>query len=214
MIDSGYIGKRVRIKKAGHYKKRYKSILGAVGVIRSIWSTDNLGVEIDGVENEASKYGYFYFKLSEIELIDDENDKTKNDEGENEMNKVENYLNVAVVQFMDGGNPNTYEYANFEPDLAAGDCCIVMTAHHGMSLARVVEMRASTEAALYREIVAKFDLAPYEARCEKRKKAAELKAKMRERAKQLQDIGLYHILARDDQAMAQLLQDYLEVANG
>ena len=105
--------------------------------------------------------------------------------------------------------PRVYDYANFEPDLAQGDLCVVMSAHHGMGLAEVVEIKPSTGAALQREIVAKVDTSPYEARVEQRQKASELKAKMKERAKQLQDLSLYQLLAKDDTEMAKLLQDYL-----
>lgn len=41
-----------------------------------------------------------------------------------------------------------------------------------------------------------------------RNKAAELKAKMEARAKQLQDIALYKMLAENDPDMAELLNEY------
>lgn len=213
MCSSKYIGKQVRIRKEGYYGKRRLHLTGTIGVVCSFWNTDNLGVKIEGLTNETSKYGYFYFKFTELEFIDSKNNKTKIDEGEIKMSKIENYVNVAMVQFMDGNNPNTYEYANFQPDLAIGDACVVMTAHHGLSLARVVDLKPRTEAALYREIVAKFDTSAYEERVKQREKAAELKAKMNERAKQLQDIGLYQLLAKEDATMAQLLDEYMKAAN-
>jgi hypothetical protein len=41
-----------------------------------------------------------------------------------------------------------------------------------------------------------------------RKQAAELKAKMQERAKQLQDIALYQMLAKEDSEMMELLGQF------
>jgi hypothetical protein len=124
------------------------------------------------------------------------------------MPKLENYLNVAMVQFLDDPGFRTYEYANYEPDLQAGDYCVVMSTSHGMGLAVVEEIKPSTSNALYREIVAKFDTTAYNARVERREKAAELKAKMQERAKQLQDLVLFQTMAKEDEDMAKLLAEY------
>jgi tRNA A37 N6-isopentenylltransferase MiaA len=44
-----------------------------------------------------------------------------------------------------------------------------------------------------------------------RAKAVELKAKMEARAKQLQDIALYQMLAKDDPDMAELLKEYQDI---
>ena len=126
------------------------------------------------------------------------------------MQKITNYLNVAVVQFLkDDVAFRTFDYANYMPDLAVGDICVVMSKSHGMGLAEVVAIKERTECDLYREIVAKVDTSDYDLRVERRKQAAELKNKMQERAKQLQDLVLYQTLAKEDPNMAQLLKDYL-----
>jgi hypothetical protein len=64
-----------------------------------------------------------------------------------------------------------------------------------------------------REVVCKIDTTDYKARVETRKKAAELKAKMQERAKKLQDIAIYKMLAEKDDEMAQLLADFTNLGS-
>ena len=130
------------------------------------------------------------------------------------MQKMSNYLNVAVVQFLHNDKAfATYEYANYETGLSAGDLVVVMSAHHGMGLAEVVEIKDHTDNELYREIVSRVDTFDFDNRVAQRKMAAELKAKMQERAKQLQDIVLYQTLAKEDPEMAKMLQDYMALNN-
>lgn len=69
-------------------------------------------------------------------------------------------------------------------------------------------MLIKNDVALEREIVSIVDTAEYDARVAQRKLAADLKAKMQERAKKLQDVALYQMLAKDDPEMAALLSEY------
>lgn len=125
------------------------------------------------------------------------------------MNKLTNYLNVAEVQFLNDNGFRTIECANYDPLLAVDDLCVVMTKHHGMGLAQVVSIKDHTDADLFREVVTGLDTSAYDTRVEQRKKAAELKAKMQERAKQLQDVVLYQTLAKEDPEMAAMLQEFM-----
>ena len=79
-----------------------------------------------------------------------------------------------------------------------------------MGVATVVEIidKADVNVDIDREVVAKVDMRPYDYRVATRAKAAELKTKMQERAKKLQDIALYQMLAKDDADMLALLQEY------
>ena len=208
-FTSPLIGLRVRVIGPGHYRGRY---INERGTIRAVWPQENIAVELDFSSNTNSNKGYFYFNLSELEILDANNEKTATaaDEGENKMQKMSNYLNVAVVQFLNESTAfKTYEYANYETNLSAGDLVVVMTAHHGMGLAEVVEIKERTDSDLYREIVSRVDTFDFDNRVAQRKMAAELKAKMQERAKQLQDIVLYQTLAKEDPEMAKMLQDYM-----
>jgi hypothetical protein len=132
---------------------------------------------------------------------------------ENNMHTVTNYLNIAKVKFVDGNNERTYDYANYDVFLKAGDLCVVKTANHGLGLARVVEIIDRNDIETQREIVSIVNTEDYDLRVATRAKAAELKTKMQERAKQLQDIDLYQMLAKDDPAMMELLIEYQTLPN-
>lgn len=202
------VGKRVRVIGPGFYKG---ACSGQYGTVRAVWQGSNIAVDLDFMVNPNSQKGYYYFKICELELIETENTKTATaaEKEERKMEKMINFSNVAVVQFLDDKPPfRTYEYANYTDGLAVGDLCVVMSAHHGMGLAEVVEIKDHASEDLFREIVAKVDVSEYDSRVQRRKKAAELKTKMQARAKQLQDLVLYQTLAKEDPEMAQLLQEF------
>lgn len=202
------VGRRVRVIGPGCYKGACD---GQYGIIRAVWHSRNAAVDMDFMVNPNSQNGYYYFKPHELELIEEENTKTATaaEKEESKMEKMSNYINVAVVQFLDDKTPfRTYEYANYTDGLMVGDLCVVMSAHHGMGLAEVVEIKDHASEDLCREIVAKVDVSEYDGRVQRRKQADELKAKMQARAKQLQDLVLYQTLAKEDPEMAQLLQEF------
>lgn len=125
------------------------------------------------------------------------------------MQTISNYLNIAVIRFLNDDVPfRNFEYANFDPDLQAGDLCVVKSAHHGLGLAEVEEIKLETGKELTREVVTRVDDSKYRARVEQREQVAKLKAAMQLRAKQLQDIVLYQTLAEKDPEMAELLKSY------
>lgn len=129
------------------------------------------------------------------------------------MNNFTDYLNIAEVQSIRADDPlHVCECANYDPDLAVEDICIVATERQGLMIAEVLNIKTIPSLAPVRhEIVGKVDTTAYSARIEQRKKLAELKAKMQERAKKLQDIVLYQTLAKDDPEMAQLLSEYMDL---
>lgn len=201
--DDELVGKRVRVKYSDKYK-RYK-VKGRCGTITKCYSY--IAVELDGLTNEYSATGEFYFYKKHLEIIEDK--KMEETTMAINTNIITNYLNTALIHFLDDRDSSrTYTYANYVADLQVGDLCVVMSAQHGMGVARVVDIVQENDTPLAREIVCKIDTADYDARVERRKKAAELKAKMQERARQLQDIVLYQTLAKDDPEMAQLLSDF------
>lgn len=209
-IHDFQIGTRVKVINCGVYSKRH--VVGKYGIVdsKTSYGGGKLAVRLDGMRNNHSSRGWFYFKPSELEFVDDCN--IDNLEEEN-MQNITNYLNIAKVQFVDGNNTNTYDYANFEVYLSKGDLCVVKSAHHGLGIARVVEIVERNDIETQREVVAKVDTYDYDRRVENRAKAAELKAKMKERAKQLQDIALYQMLAKDDPDMLKLLEEYQALPN-
>lgn len=196
-------GSRVEVVRCNSYKKyNYKGKMGTV--IRNAYSTyGKILVDLDTESNPYGAMGYFYFKPYELSLVN-ENDILE----ENNMQNVINYYNIAKVKYLDSDKPSSYSYANFDTTLVEGDLCVVASAHHGLGLARVTEIIHENNIQTPREIVARVDTTDYDFRVESRKNAAELKAKMQERAKQLQDVALYQMLAEKDPEMMELLNRY------
>lgn len=206
MSEELIYGARVRVIRQSKY--RTTKLLGKIGVVRASYPSGSIPVEFDGEVNTASSYGYYYFKRNELELVDDENNVE-----ENNMEIITNYINVVKVQYMSDRKPSDYKYVNFDLELKVGDVCITKYNGDCYGVAKVVEILDDTDAKTDREIVSKVDMSAYNKRVTNRAKAAELKAKMEERAKQLQDIALYQLLAKDDSAMMELLNEYQAINN-
>lgn len=202
-------GMRVKIIRHKAYKNL--SLVGLIGTVRSNYGMGNIAVELDSLRNDNSSYGYFYFTRNELDVVD-ETENINNME-ENTMSKITNYLNCVKIQYAGDRDPSRYVFANFDTDLAVGDKCVVKTPNNPMEVATVVEILEGNEFETDREIVAKVDTSHYKFRVETRAKAAELKAKMQERAKKLQDIALYQMLAKDDSEMLELLNQYQSLSN-
>jgi hypothetical protein len=206
--DEFEIGMRVKILRQTHYKKRVP--VDSVGTVRSVYSS-NIGVELDGKRNERSGYGYYYFKPNELLILCEIEDVNENEiiMEENNMQKITNYINIAKVQFSTNTAP--FECANFE-SLNVGDTVVVKHYKHSdFDLATVVEIVERNDLEVYHEVVARVDTTYYDDRVANRTKVAELKAKMEARAKQLQDIALYQMLAEKDPDMMALLAEYQAV---
>lgn len=180
---------------------RYKSIpIGAIGVVynASPMYENNIAVKLDSFHNGRSGYDCFYFKANEIELYKGE---TKIMEG--------NYM-IATIKFLDGANTDkTYRYALYDGTPAViGDICVVKSAHHGMGIARIVDIEAKTDEKITREIICICNFSMYEDREAKRQRKEELKRKMAARAAQLQEIALYKMMAAEDSSMGDMLREF------
>ena len=198
------IGSRIRVVR----QKAYKSVdlINECGTVRAV-NGSSISVILDNTRNPNSSYGAFYFAPGELVIID------KQMEEKTMQNNITNYLNIAKIRFIDNGYSTNklYEYANFDPDLTVGDICVVKSANHGLGVAKVEEIVEQNNIATQREVVAKVNTDAYNDRVAKRAKAVELKAKMQERVKQLQDIALYKMMAENDSTMLDLLNEYKAV---
>ena len=200
-----FVGTRVKV--IGQSKYRNEQLTGLEGTVKNN-CRKSIAVLIDNIKNERGSYGYFYFKADELLAIDEfvnENVEEKNME---KMNAITNYLNIARVKYVNDHRDGVYQYANFEADLNVDDLCVVNMEGKQLVVAKVVEIVEPQDVELYREVVAKVYTEGYDSRVACRAKAAELKAKMEARAKQLQDIALYKMLAENDPDMATLLDEY------
>ncbi len=191
-----------------HTSSKYKRIpVGATGVVTNVYSISSIRVRLDGYTNITSKYGDYYFDHKHLKRINTES----NNEGSIIM--TGNYR-AAEVQFIEGNNTESkYTYACYDLTIVEGDICVVKSAHHGLGIARVAGFITTTEE-LTREIVCKCDFSDYNKRVEDRKRMMELRDLMTARAKKLQDIALFQMLAKEDPEMASLLADYQRLMGG
>lgn len=196
-----------RVKVVGQRKYRSEKLVGLIGTVKTNYS-NSIAVLLDTTMNDRSSYGYFYFKPIELETVDKIDNENME---ENNMNAITNYLNIARVTYVNDARRGVIQFANFDPELRAGDHCVVSTEVGQLLVAKVVEMVDERDLEMYREVVTKIDTTFWEIRLEARAQAADLKAKMEARAKQLQDIALYQMLAKDDPEMAALLSAYQDL---
>lgn len=98
------IGKRVKIKYSK--KRTYNKTFGLYGTIERV-SENNFGVIVDGIRNSYSGCGTFWFKLSEINIL----------ENESEDIKMEGFKNVAIVNLLDDYSKKDYGFALYDEDL-------------------------------------------------------------------------------------------------
>lgn len=197
------VGSRVVITSQGSYTQ---CLIGKTGEVRSLYA-GNVGVLLDDTRNERSGYGHFYFSGNQLRVVND--DITEFLEDENMvLSEIKNYLNVVRVRISGETKPCMNLYANFEPDIAVGDL-VVIKQTYGMAVAIVEEILEGDNFTVQREVVTKVNTDAFNNRVRIREQAAELKAKMEERAKQLQDVVLYKTLAESDPAMKELLNEYL-----
>jgi hypothetical protein len=197
------LGTRVKVIAQSKYPD--EKLIGLAGTVRLNYST-SIGVRLDNATNSGSAFGYFYFKPSELLALDEFVEE--NMEEKNMKAAITNYLNIAKVKLVAGFNDHVYQCANFICDLGVGDLCVVNTDDNAFVVAEVVEVVDRQDIEMRREVIDKIDTKDYNFRVECRAKAAELKAKMKTRAKQLQDVALYQMLAKDDHDMAVLLNEY------
>ena len=193
------VGDRVRVIKQRKYPS--EKLLNLVGTVRSTCYGPQIAVSLDDCKNARSSCGYYYFKESDLEY---ENMEEKN------MEKFTDYLNCAHVELVSNNTSYSYYCANFDPDLNVGDYCAVKCGNK-LNLAIVIEIVDKHEGNFAGEVVAKVYTDAYDSRVKVRERAVELKAKMEERAKQLQDVALYKMLAENDPGMADLLREYQDL---
>ena len=96
-----YLDKRVKVIYANR-KSKYHKLLHMIGIVTRV-SSNELGVMIDGIKNEASQYGVFWFKRNELKVMED--------------NKMEGFKNVAIVNLLDDCNKKDYGFALYDEEL-------------------------------------------------------------------------------------------------
>ena len=187
-------GDKIVVVRGGTYKEVPQ---GATGMVRSAYN-GSIAVIIDGINNPRSSYNCFYFTARCIKHINEKESKI-----------MEGNYRIAQVSFLEGNNTSTkYPYACYDPSIHAGDICVVMSEHHGLGIAKVIEIGPKTDEKITREIVCKCNFDDYNDRLAIRKRKAVLLKQMHTRAAELQEIALFQMMADKDQGMKDLLSEY------
>ena len=128
--------------------------------------------------------------------------------GENKMAVQGNYK-VAGVKFLTGFDTSkTYDLALFDEDIEVEDCVLVDT-QNGYQTARVVDIMDKNDTkAPTREIICKLDFSAFEKRKETEARRKELKKRMDQEIKKVQEEILYETLAGKSPELAVLLAEY------
>lgn len=196
------VGDRVKTTSKGKYTGLTVNLFGTVELT---YSNSSIGVRLDTYRNPRSDRGLYYFNEAQLVRV-----------GKDSETMEGNYF-IAKVHFIDDADDaRVYNYACFDDSILIDDICVVKTAHHGFSLARVVTFLEKDKEAVGagREIVCKVDFSAYEARVETRKRREQLKADMQLKAAQMQELAVYQMLADKDPEMAAMLEEYKRLTDG
>lgn len=197
-----------------------------------LWSTGRKGTVIKvtqtrvDVNFDSGFYGKMLtFKPSSLELLilNPNNStceyKNYNKKGENNM-LMGNYNKICTIKFIEGTNTNReYYYACYDDNIGLDDYVVVKSANHGFGLAKVVDVIGDADINQMmrdycnegREIISAFDMCAYEDRVEKRKKAKQLKADMNKKMKEMQELAMFEMMAKENPDLKEMLDAYKEL---
>lgn len=194
---------KVIIKDKGKYKE---DLVGCVGTVRRYYEgQENIAVEVKGMLNTRSGYGYFYFKEKQLRVIEQDKEATI----------MDGIYRIAKVVYFDEPNyvDKTGTVACYDNAVNVDDY-VVVNKDYGYAVAKVMELTEQTDEKITREIVCKADFSDYFNRCENRKRRGELMKQMEKRASELKEIALYEMLAKEDPTMAAMLEELRGIGNG
>lgn len=137
------------------------------------------------------------------------------EKGDVEMNnKFTDCVCYVGVKFLQGSNVhNEYAFACYEQEIEKGQIVACDTAK-GISLAQVVAVYSKEDynaSAVTKEIINIVQCEQFLQRKSVRAKKNELKEKMDKRVKELQNIAIYETLAKEDEELATLLNEFKSI---
>ena len=100
-----YIGKRVKIHYSDKSTYRYLGLIGMRGTVERT-SSGTIGVRVDGKTNQASSYRIFWFRRSDLEILENESEEVK----------MEGFKYVAIVNLLEDDNKKDYFFALYETE--------------------------------------------------------------------------------------------------
>ena len=100
------IGKNVYIRRSD--KTAYLKLIGRQGTVSRISGT-TIGVHVDGMTNEQSAYGVYWFSRNEIKILDEDRKDTN----------MNDFKHVAMVKLLSDYSKKEYAFALYDEELAA-----------------------------------------------------------------------------------------------
>lgn len=197
------VGDRVKVlPRCTKYGGKYNGKQGTVKVVRSWGFADttpkSFGVYLDGEFNNRAAGGLFWFYHPDLGCEKEEN------------NMLSGYEAVKI-KFLDVGS-SEYTYALYptEKPCMKGDLVVVQTGHHGLALARITEVDGVDvcDVRCGRQVVSVVNRAAFQKRVAAEKRIAELRTAMAARARELQETTLYEVLAKEDDGLRAMLDEF------
>lgn len=120
----------------------------------------------------------------------------------------------ADVQFDNAPFSKLYQFLTDIEDLKSGDKVVVDT-KNGLTIATVDSIGDNPNPGIkaFKWVVQKVDLSAHEARIERERQLAALTRKMQARKQELQEIQIFALLAKEDDAMRQMLEEFKSLSN-
>lgn len=208
-------GKQVKILYSD--KREYTDIIGHIGIVENVadgkkgdyGENAGYGVIIPGHRNLSSAKGIYWFKLNELEFLKEESE-------ENNMGKLTGYKAVATATAMHGGTSSRFAIYEDGTDYKVGDTILTSkgTAHTTESVCVISEIftpeeyQEQSDSPVLSEVIAKIDTAAYAKRTADRTKAVELRVKMDEAIKKMDEVRKYELYAQNNPELAEMLSSY------
>lgn len=105
-VSDCYMNKRVKIKHSDKIKYLEEKVVGKYGTVTKT-SGSSIGVLVDGMTNNTSVYGVYWFERNEIKIIKDESEEIK----------MEGFKNIAIVNLLEDYNKKDYAFALYDEDM-------------------------------------------------------------------------------------------------
>ena len=197
------VGDRVKVlPRCTKYGGKYNGKQGTVKVVKSWGFADttpkSFGVYLDEEFNNRAAGGLFWFYQRDLSCEKEEN------------NMLSGYEAVKI-KFIDGGS-REYTYALYptEKPCLKGDLVVVQTGHHGLTLAQITEVDGVDvrEVSFGRQVVSVVNRTAFQNRVAAEKRIAELRTAMAARARELQETTLYEVLAKEDDGLRAMLDEF------
>lgn len=107
-VSDCYMDKRVKINHSDKIKYLEEKVIGKYGTVIKT-SGSSIGVLVDGMTNDTSTYGVYWFERNEVKIIKDESEEIK----------MEGFKNIAIVNLLEDYNKKDYAFALYDEDFEA-----------------------------------------------------------------------------------------------